>query len=157
VVAVVGGLVFLMSGGKKEKPLVETVYEPPPTPEPSEPAKTKEPEKPPYPKVEPRLIEQARAVAKKAADPAARAKRVYDEAMEAKRKGNDDLWQAKLAEADEILTPLQDEWNEIIQQMPSTKDYDEEEVANHYVGKEGREIQKALALLPGIKKSLRLK
>jgi hypothetical protein len=155
VVGIIALLVFVMGGKKAKAPAPEPEPEPVATPA-AEPPKPKPPEAPPFPPVDAKVIEQAKAVAKKAADPANRAKRIYDEAMEAKRAGKDDVWQQKLAEADDLLSAVQDEWNEVIQQMPTSKDYDEEEVANHYVGKEGREITKALSLLPAIKKSLRL-
>ena len=41
--------------------------------------------------------------------------------------------------------------------MPSSKDYNEDEVANHYVGDEATAVNKALGLLPGIKKQIRLR
>jgi hypothetical protein len=157
VVGIIVALVVVMSGDKKPKPPPAIVEAPPvavapPTASSVPPAATP----PPFPPVDPKILEQARAVAKKSAEPAERAKAIYDEAMKARKGGDDALWQKKLLEADELLTTIQDEWNEVIQQMPSSKDYDEEEVANHYLGKEGQQITKALMLIPAIKKSLRL-
>jgi hypothetical protein len=40
--------------------------------------------------------------------------------------------------------------------MPSSDHYDEEEVANHYLGREGSIVSKALSRLTDIKKQRRL-
>ena len=151
-------LLIVLASGKKEPPprAVDRTPEEAPA-QPAAPPKPKEPEAPPYPPVEPKVLEDARALVRRFAEPAARANALYDDAVKAKHAGNDDLWQKKLAEADELLEPINDEWNEkVIARMPASKDYDEEQVANHWLGKEGQELTRALRNLPAIKKSLRL-
>jgi hypothetical protein len=157
VVGIIVALIVVMGGDKKKKPAPSVAAAPPAAPSTPEARPVPStPAPPPFPPLDPKVLEQARAVAKKSAEPAERAKAIYDEAMKARKSGDDALWQKKLLEADEILTVVQDEWNEVIQQMPTSKDYDEEEVANHYLGKEGQQITRALSLIPAIKKSLRL-
>ena len=55
--------------------------------------------------------------------------------MAAEQDGDDDLWQAKLREAAEYFHEIKELWNDLIEDMPASDDYDEEEVANHYLGR----------------------
>jgi hypothetical protein len=100
---------------------------------------------------------KAKALAKSFEAPAAEAQRLYDEGMKAKKAGDDATWQSKMSEASRVLQGVQDEWNELILQLPQTKDYDQEQVANHYLGHEGNTVTRALTLLSNIHKTMRMK
>jgi hypothetical protein len=158
-VAVIGALalvVVLATKGKKEPP---PKVEPPPAPETPAPAVASTPKPPaekPYPPLDPKVLADAKAIAAKVEEPARRADVLYNEAMEARKAGNDDVWQQKLAEASEILEQVQDEWNELLARIQPGNGYDEEQIANHWLGPEGRKVSKALERLAAIKKSRRL-
>jgi hypothetical protein len=160
IVVVLGGLgavVFFMAS-KKDKPPPK----PPPAPvvpvTPPKPPVVKPPDPPPYPPLSADRIAAVRAEVKelKLDETAKKVQVLYDEAMIAKGKGDEATWQAKLREAAKLLETINDQWNEIVATMPSSKDYNEDEVANHYVGDEATQVNKALGLLPGIKKQIRM-
>jgi hypothetical protein len=103
----------------------------------------------------------AAEVAKEIAPLDIEAKGIYDEAMTAKAAGDEKTWQTKLKEAASVLGRIQERWNDEIidaiqMEIPSTSDWDAEEVANHYLGAEGQKISKALELLAAVKKQIRL-
>jgi hypothetical protein len=84
-----------------------------------------------------------------------RGKALYDEAMAARAAGKPEEWQEKLEEAAQALVEINDRWNEIVVSMPPSDHYDAEEVANHYLGKEGDTVRKAMQTMAAIKKSRR--
>ena len=114
------------------------------------------PKPPPYPEINMDLKKRAMALATQAKELSKKGEAVYDEAMAARREGNDELWQEKLAEAGEYFYEIRELWNELIAEMPPSNHYDEEEIANHYLGREGSIVSKALSRLTDIKKQRRL-
>lgn len=94
------------------------------------------------------LVEEARKLA-------AQGEALYQEANAAKKAGDDDLWQSKLKEAAPYYREIMDAYNDLISQMPTNQDWDEEQVANYYLGSQGSQIQKYLSRLTDIQKQRR--
>ncbi len=157
VLAVVVVLVMTLKGGKKPEPQKTDVGSAPPTAQPTTPPPPTKPAEAPYPAVDPQIITDAKALVKTFEGPAALAQRLYDEGLRAKQAGDDATWQSKMEEASQHLTEIQDQWNELIQRMPTSKSYDEEQVANHVLGREGNVVNRALSLLSAIHKTQRMK
>jgi hypothetical protein len=120
------------------------------------PKKPDEPPPPPYPNIDAAKILAIKAKVKDFDPLIEKGQALYDEAMKFKNAGKDAEWQAKLREAAKPFEEVKDAWNEIIAEMPSSADYTEEDVANHYLGKEGNRVTKALSTLAGLKKQMRL-
>ncbi len=159
---VIAGVVVL--GGRKDKG--------PPAAPPAEltagtqvkrdaPAAPARPTRMPPPPLSEGVKELARGVAAAIDADRQRGDALYEEAMKAKDQGDTDLWQAKLKEAARHFNAIKDRWNNeiidaIMLEIPASSDWDAEEVANHYLGKEGQLIAKALERLAYIKKQVRL-
>jgi hypothetical protein len=156
VVGLLGLVVLLATRNKTETPSRVVEQPPPVAPPPVEPEKPKAPAAKPYPPIDAAVLADARAIAARVEEPHKKADALYNEAMAARKDGNDELWQQKLAEASEILEQVQDEWNEVLARIQPGNGYDEEEIANHWLGPEGRKVSKALERLAAIKKSRRL-
>lgn len=157
VVGVIALVVFLSSGkkgGDKDTIRAST----PSTTRPTNPGTSvpDAPKPPPYPEISMDLKKRAMTLATEAKELSKKGEAVYEEAMAARRDGNDDLWQEKLAEAGEYFYEIRELWNELIAEMPASDHYDEEQVANHYLGREGSIVSKALSRLTDIKKQRRL-
>jgi hypothetical protein len=162
VVIVLGGIgaIVAVSASGKKKPNAP----PPQTPQPTvaqtpKPPENRPPPPPPYPDLPASRVAEIKAEVRalKVDEAARRAQKLYDEALTAKNSGDEATWQTKLREAEAELGPIQDAWNEIEASMPSTKDYDEAEVANHYLGDEANSIRKATEVLSRISKQLRMR
>lgn len=156
VVGVIALVVFLSTGkGNKDE---QTNRASTPVVRPSNPGtSTPDAPKPPaYPEISIDLKRRAMDLATQAKELSKKGEAVYDEAMAARRDGNDDLWQEKLAEASEYFYEIRELWNDLIAEMPASDHYDEEQVANHYLGREGSIVSKALSRLTDIKKQRRL-
>ena len=157
VVAVVVVLLVTLKGGKKAKPVEEPVV----VAQPVVPPPSTTPTKPPPPAFPPRdakmdkIISDAKALVKTFEGPGALATRLYEESIQAKQAGKEDVWQAKLEEASKILRDIRDQWNEIVDQLPETKDYSQQEVANHYFGRENNTVNQYLKNEAAISKPLR--
>jgi|GEM_PF-3482087 len=147
VVGLIIGLVVMMSG-KKDAP------KPPPKappPAPVVPVKPAAPAAAPYPTVPAAKLEEARKLATSFEADAAKANKLYDESIRAKKDGEDALWQSKLKEARGLLEGIKDQWNEFIATLPSSKDYDEEAVARHYFEREGGKVTQLIKKLAAMK------
>ena len=157
VVGVIGLVVFLTAGkGKQDDGPNRASTNPAPhatNPGTSTPAA---PTPPPWPELSMDLKRRAMEVANKAKELSAQGNAVYDEAMTAHREGDDDLWQEKLAEANEYFYEIRELWNDLVAEMPASEHYDEEEIANHFLGREGSIVSNALSRLTDIKKQRRL-
>lgn len=148
--------IILMSGGKD--PNVPVPPASPPAPPSS--AKVDGPSAPvrgPPPAVPLAMILSARDKVKTFAAIAERGKAAYAEAQAARSANDQELWQDKLREAGEYFGQINDEWNEVIDALPEAKDWDKEDVANHYLGRESGDVTKMVEPLEGIRKSLRPK
>ena len=154
--------IIIVATDKKKKP------EPPPQQpsteltgdlRPVKPVEKEEPkdERMPPPEISEDLRESAKKIATDMVELGKQGDALYEEAMQAKQDGDDNLWQRKLKEAKAIFEDIREQWNEvIIGNMPSNQDWDEEQVANHYLGKEGSKVAEALERLAYIKKQVRL-
>lgn len=157
VLVVLALVIWLASGSSDDKTPKETAS-------PTQPVTTHHPEsvtpveptKPPPPAISDALRTRARDLVEQAKRHAEDGEALYKEAMKAKSDGDDDLWQEKLEEASHYFYEIQDLWNEIIGEMPSNNYYDEEEVANHHLGRESDIVTRALSRLTDIKKQRRL-
>lgn len=157
VVGVIALIVFLASGqGSKNEETLRA--SPTPTMHPTNPraSQPEAPEPPPYPAISMDIKRRAMDVANQAKELQKKGEAVYEEAMAARREDDQDLWQEKLAEANDYFYEIRELWNELIAEMPSNEHYDEEQVANHYLGREGSIVSKALSRLADIKKQRRL-
>jgi hypothetical protein len=154
VVGIIVALVLVMSGGKKPPPPAPVevpVVAPPPA---AAPAKPKEPAALPYPPIDPSVVAAAREIARNLEAQSAKAQGFYDEAMKAKRAGDNATWQKKLEEADDILMAIQDDWNERVEgRIQPGNGYQEDQIANHYIGPESTKFNRAMSLLAAIRKS----
>jgi hypothetical protein len=156
VVGVIAAIAILTSKGKDKPKVAPTTVAPPPRTGAEKPA---EPQRPPPPPVSEEIKTQARTLVTEAQELAKQGESLYAEAVAAKNKGDDDLWQQKLREAQQPFQEILDRWNEIIAQMPTDlpHGWDEEEVANYWLGKEGDQITKMIGRAHDISKQLRLR
>lgn len=151
VVGVVGLIVALSSGKDNDNPPPRRAsYESSTTNTPS--YEPDIPAPPPYPALPSHLKTRAREIAEEAKSLQKKGDAVYKDAMAAHQSGNTELWQEKLQEASDYFYEIQELYNELIAEMPSNNDYDEEQVANHYLGAEADVISRALRKLADIKK-----
>jgi hypothetical protein len=123
------------------------------------PAMAKKPERAPPPEISKEIIERAKELVTEMEDDRTQGEALYDEAMTAKQSGNRDKWKAKLNEAKSHYLNIKEKWNEeiieeILGELPPDCEWDAEEVANYYLGKEGGKVSKALERLAYIKKQL---
>lgn len=153
-------VIVIASGGKKKRRVME--------PEPEVTGDTRvsrsvdvprEPEQPP-PDISPEIIQIAKEIVAWMGAEEALAKAAHEAAMEAKHRGDDETWQAKLAEAREHLLNIRERWNnevvaEIDGELPTGCKYDADQVANYHVGREAGKVTKALEFLSAISKQLR--
>ncbi len=147
VLGLIIGLVVMMSG-KKDTPKPKP---PPPPTAPVVPVKPPAPNAPPYPTVPAARLEEARTLVASFDADAAKANKLYDESIRAKKEGDDALWQSKLKEARGLLEGIKDQWNDFISRLPSSKDYDEEAVARHYFEREGGKVTQLIKKLAAMK------
>lgn len=144
-IVIIGGIAafFVLKGDKKKPappppPAAPSLQGPPisarPT-GPTEPVRTP----PPMPSVS--VQEQIKATGPQLEEIAARAEGLYNEAMAARDKGDDKLWQEKLGEARSAANEGLDIYNDVIvPNMTSNADYDEEEATTYWSQKGERWI-----------------
>ena len=161
VIAVIGVFVA-MSGSKKKKrdDYVSEELTSESIVDKSVPDKPAKPERPPPPNISPEIIAKAKEIVAWMDDELAEANKHYEAAMAAKEGGNEDDWQAKLHEAREHYLNIRERWNnevvtEIEGELPTGCQWDADEVANFYVGKEAGKITKAIERLAYVSKQLR--
>lgn len=146
--AVVVVAVVVMSGKKKDapKPPPTPVAPPPaaPTPPPASAGK-------PYPPVPEATVAKGRELVRGFAADADKASRLYAESLKAKGAGDDATWQGKLKEARALLENIKDQWNDFVGALPSNRDWDSEDVAKHYLGRESGQVQNMLKPLAAMK------
>ena len=153
VVAVIGLVVFLGSNKDKKKPAEQadsSGWQPPPRTD-NEP--------PPPPRMDPPPMDEhirgeAKELVKTYGELATEGKSLYEEALRARDVNDLDLYQEKLREAAFVYGEIKDSWNDIIMQMPSNDDWDEEQVMNHYLGNENEKVRRLQAPLKDITKQM---
>lgn len=151
-VAVVGlivGGVILMSGkkGNAPKPVIPASV---PAPTPVVPVSTKPPP-PPYPEMPAAKVTEAAALVNTFEADAAKAEGLYKESQQAKKDGDDVKWQSKLKEAKDLVSDIKDKWNDFIGGLPTSKDYDQEDVARHYLEKQSGRVAQLTKVLAAMK------
>ncbi len=157
IIAVIGVIaVAVGSKAKKKEPYVSTELTADSNVE--KPVAPVKPQRSPPPNLPADVIASAKEVVLDAADKKARGDALYDEAMAAKAAGDRDTWQAKLKEASVLFNDIKESWNNVIGDIEglgvSNNDWDSEQLANHWLGKEGGKITKFLEPLAYIKKQL---
>ena len=65
--------------------------------------------------------------------------------------GDETKWQSKLGEASDLMTGINEKWNGFIEGLPTSKDYDFEDVAKHYFPRETGLVAKYTKLLSAMK------
>ncbi len=157
VVAAVLVLVIVLASGGKKRPEATPAQAAPTASTPAAPAYRNETGKRrmPPPDLPPNLRKQAQDVVAKARELGPKIESLYQEAGRAQAAGNETLWQAKLREASRYCEQVMDAYNDLIGQMPSNDDWDEEEVANHYLGAEADVVSRALRRYNAIRKDRR--
>jgi len=144
VVLIIVGVV-VMSGGKKSKtPSLPSAVPPAAAPAPTAPGKPPPPAFPAMPSA--KQAEAAALVQAFQAD-SAKANALYEESQKAKKSGDDAAWQSKLKQAIGLAAGINSKWNDFIATLPSSKDYDEEEVARHYFEKESGAVARMTATI----------
>jgi hypothetical protein len=152
-VAVVGliiGGVVLMSGKKKDLPQPKIPASVPVAAPKATPGDTKPPP-PPYPDMPAAKVAEAAALVRTFEADASKAEGLYKESQQAKKDGDDVKWQAKLKEAKDLVSDIKDKWNDFIAGLPTSKDYDQEEVARHYLEKENGRVAQLTKVLAAMK------
>lgn len=146
--AVVVVAVVVMSGKKKDAP-----KPPPPAPAPAAPVAPTSggPAPKPYPPVPDSTVSKGRDLVRTFQNDADKASRLYAESLKAKGAGDDTTWQSKLKEARALLENIKDQWNEFVGGLPSNRDWDSEDVAKHYLGRESGQVQTMLKPLAAMK------
>jgi hypothetical protein len=151
VIIVIGVVIMIiaMSSGKKAPPVkapppVESV----PVATVTKPVKASEK---PYPAMPAAKVDEARRLVSTFEADGAKGKRLYDESLAAKKAGNDAEWQSKLKEARGLLEDIRDKWNDFIATLPSSKDYDVEQVAMHYFSTESGKVTRLTKPLAAMK------
>jgi hypothetical protein len=125
----------------------------------------KEAPREPPPKISDALISNAKAILEQAREEEALGDALYEEAMNARRDGNEASWQDKLDKARSHYINIKEMWNdeiiaavqEELEAMPSDGGYDADQVANYWIGKEAGKITKMLDKLGMITKQQRMK
>lgn len=147
VLAVIG-LVVVMT---KKSPAKEPSAPPPAqAPAAATPVKPKEPELGPKPVLPNDIINRAKALTPRLKEASTKGKKLYDEALAAKAAGDDDQWQALMAEGREVLGLVRDEWNEIEDQVESylkahpSKGWDYQMVIDAYLRVESGVVQREI-------------
>lgn len=157
-VLVVIAVIVIASKPKKEK----VPYESTELTADSNVAKSERPDKPtksPCPQIPDDIMQMATQIVDEMGEKKSRADALYDDAMRAKQGGDRDLWKSKLNEAKDLYEDIKHRWNdEIIGELAgldiANDDWDEEQIANHRLGKESEKVSKALERLAFIKKQL---
>jgi hypothetical protein len=140
VLALIVVLFFALGGKKTPPPAPPEKPAPAPVAPPTAPAK---PAEKPYPPLSEAKKREGTELAKSFEKDIAEADRLYKESLKAKEAGNDAEWQAKLGQVSDLATAINDKWNEFIATLPSSRDYDEEQVARHYFYKESGIVARA--------------
>jgi hypothetical protein len=154
VVVLIVGVLIAMSGGKKKAaPPTSTPAPAAPAPEPV--ATPTKPGEAPYPILSAAKQEEGRNLVRTFEQAANDADRLYKESLKAKEAGDEAAWQSKLGEAATLLHGINDRWNEFIASLPSSRDYDEEQVARHYFPKESGQVARWTKLLAAMKSDKR--
>lgn len=164
-VLLVGVVVLvLVLGGKKKKPPTNYVSEE--LTADSNVSKgdvePKKPERPPPPKIRDEIIQAAKALVADAKLEQEAGDAHYEEAMDARRAGDEETWQSKLTEARDHYINIREMWNEQIEapiddELPTGSEWEADEVANYWLGKEAEKINKMLKNIGAINKQLRMK
>lgn len=154
VVGVLGAVVYFAAQGNSRKPTPPPIEEEMLQPAPVEVGPDGKPRMPP-PQLPAQLKEQAQELVREARGLRTEAEAIYKVANDAKKAGDEDLWQEKLREAAAILMGIKDGYNDLIGEMPHNDDWDEEQVANHYLGAEADSITRAMQRLIDIQKQRR--
>jgi hypothetical protein len=158
IIAVIGVIAFAVGGkDKKKEPYVSTEMTADSRVDKADaPVK---PTRPPAPKLPADIISAAKDVVTDSADKKAQGDTLYDEAMKAKAAGDSETWQAKLHDAEALFIDIRDAWNGVIGDIEgsgiTTSDWDAEQLANRWLGKEGDKITRMMEPLAYIKKQLR--
>lgn len=160
VVGAVGAFIFLGGGGGKKK---GTPVDPNQVPEvqhpganTNKPAGPTEPARMDPPKVGDDIMRPARDVIKQMKDEYQTASDLYDDAQLVK-DDDPDQWQELLREANTHMGNIQDLWNEIVAMMPDNDDWDAEEVATNYLGRDYQQVGEIDQLRMAIRKNIRSK
>ena len=161
VVVVIAVVVIVMNKNKKQP---EKPYVPELTAD-SRPEKSEGPVKPtraPPPPIPDDIMADAKSIVELMSDKKNEADTLYDEGMAAKQGGDRDTWQSKLKQAETLYNDIREQWNsDVIMAIEgmgiSNKDWDSEQIANHWLGKEGEKVSKAIERLSYIKKQLSAK
>lgn len=147
-VVVIIGAVVLSSSGKKDKGPAPLPKAAPPVAAPVVPGK---PPPPPFPAMPPEKLTEASKLVQTFEADAAKADALYKESQKAKKDGDDALWQSKLKQAKDLVNDIKDKWNDFIGTLPTSKDYDQEEVARHYLERESGRVAQLTKVLAAMK------
>jgi len=148
------GLVVGLSGGNKEKPKPPPPVAPPVSVLPSKPVGPKEK---PYPEIPSSKAQEAKQLVDSFERDAGKAKALYEESQKAHKAGNDAEWQSKLKEAKQLLSDINDKWNEFEGTLPTGNGYDSDQVASHYFSRERGRVQVLTRDLQAMKTDERMK
>ncbi len=159
VLVVVVVMIVVMSGQKSktktERPSDDVMAHPHAANTPPTTTVPQERPKLPPPPLPDNIRTEVAELAKEAPDLAKQGEAIYDEAIAAKDKGNDQVWEDKLQEAAQVFHQILDRYNDILGEMPTNQDWDEEQVANHYLGQDAETIRRATSRLHDIQKQRR--
>ena len=144
-VVVIIAAVVMMSGGKKSKPAPLPSAAPPPVV--AAPVVPGKPPPPAFPTMPSAKSAEAASLVQSFQADSAKANALYEESQKAKKSGDDAAWQSKLKQAIALAAGINSKWNDFIATLPSSKDYDEEEVARHYFEKESGAVARMTATI----------
>lgn len=114
------------------------------------PTKPKEPELGPKPNLPTEIINRAKALMPRVKVASDKGKQLYDDALGARAGGDDDQWQALMAEGREVLGIVRDEWNEIEDQVETwlksnpSKGWDYQMVIDSHLRAESGAVQRQI-------------
>ena len=146
------GLVVMLTSKKTATPAPKSDAPPTVVAKPTEKPK---PVEAPYPPLPAGKLEEGKKLVTTFDKDAIEANRLYDESIKSKKAGDDKEWQAKLLESRNLLEAIKDQWNGFIGTLPSSKDYDIEQVARHYFPKEGGQVTQLIKKLAAMKSDQR--
>ena len=132
------GLVIGLSGGSKEKPKAPPVAA---VPVPVLPSRPVGPKEKPYPEIPASKAQEAKQLVDSFETDAGKARTLYADSQKAHQAGNDSEWQKKLKEAKQLLSDINDKWNEFESTLPTGNGYDSDQVAAHYFSRERGRVQ----------------
>lgn len=117
----------------------------------------KEPEDPyqgrgPPPELSQDIWKRSRATMGRLQEMLKAVKRHQKAAVESKQGGDDEMWQSEMKDASTVYANMKDVWNELLSTLPANDKWDQEQLANEYLGMAQKPLADAAKVIAGADK-----